>query len=246
MNRQLVPGFFALALTVTSATLAADTVEPADAAPGLLWGYPALVLLNEPRVQDELGFSDTQRRKAAAASFEYLSAAKERVQSQRSVAREPKDGPERTLQQINQQFNKLLHDHGSNLLSELDPPQRQRLKEIVIQLRGFEILFYDDVAQTLRLDVAQRRALAEVRAEAAVSLKAAHEQFERNPRAKADRTAGILQNSTARALECLTESQRHSMRELRGRDIPFARGELRLVLSQNAAAAARTGNSDEP
>jgi hypothetical protein len=54
------------------------------------------------------------------------------------------------------------------------------------------------------------------------------------------------QNSTERALECLTQSQQQVLRELRGREIPFARGELRLVLSQNAAAAARTGNSDEP
>jgi hypothetical protein len=101
-----------------------DRVPPATPLPVAsdAMGYPLLMLLNDPRVQHELGLTTRRALELDAMAEAYL----------QTVARLPAEDARSPREA-------LLREHGNRALDHLTASERQRLNEIMFQLRSIDI-----------------------------------------------------------------------------------------------------------
>jgi hypothetical protein len=190
-----------------------------------LGGFNAVVLLSDRHVASELALTDLQRERIRQSANEFLESTTQRLTAAREIVAQPKGEQERRWQQLYQENQRALTSANRLALSTLEAPQRRRLAQIALRLRGEGVFYEVDVISMVKLDQLQRKSIATWRND---FLAAAHDLRERAKRGeltKDDHARRLL--ALRRRLHhdyesLLTPAQREIYDELCGPPIPFS------------------------
>jgi hypothetical protein len=172
-------------------------------------GYQLLMLLNDARVQEELGLTFDQRKAHVKLVHEYL-------------ATGPLDEPER------------LSAFGATALERLTPSQRERLNQVMFQLRSVDIFRMQEFLTVLAISDDQTKQIDAVRNRTEAAMRKLQIDFVERKMGRPAYETKVFQGlveAEKHVDEILDPKQRAMVAQWRGKRIFFGRMHLRLVLS---------------
>lgn len=193
-------------------------------------GYQLLMMLNDAHVQAELAMTGTQLETIRCLTEEYL-LARGRLHS---AHRETRDESKSASREATRQGDLLLRQYGQRALTILSDGQRQRLHEVMFQLRSIDIFLESRFLAALAITPEQVRARAE-QTMRQLRLDLSGRRLQRQEYENKVHQGLVAADGEVDAL--LTPEQRATMADWRGPPIAFGRMHLRLVLHAQPAVA---------
>ena len=206
---------------------------------GKKWGYNLLILLNDRVVQRELAITQRQRASLAKLGNEFLDAFGPLVRKRRQEQGGTATQEEARLAEFARERASLVEHFGKKTVKLLSDQQRERLGQVVFQLRGVEILDYPDVANTLQLTDEQKAQIAENRVWIIREARKLHKLFmeERQDRKRFEEGLDeVFEQAKQQAIGTLNAQQRQLLEALHGPSIGFSRRDLRLEIRREINA----------
>jgi len=185
-----------------------------------------LRLLQSEKVQKELELVDDQREQLKKIGEEARTEMRALFSGMRDLGSEERRAKFQELRPKLEERQKAIREKVNEILL---PQQRDRLKEISIQLRGASALADSEVAEALAITEEQKTKLAELREEVQTEMRDAW----RSAREGADRDAArakmaeIEKRVTEKVEAVLTSEQREKLEKLKGKKADIDRSELR-------------------
>ncbi len=183
---------------------------------GMLGGRAAvpMFLLSLPEIQKELGLSAEQQAKLKELAANYFREIRQQMGGLREL------GEQQRIEKL-AQVQKKAHAEGRELCKRFDEVlssyQKQRFKQILLQVRGVTALGDKDVAEALGLTDGQKRGLKAVGDSAREKLAELERQRGDLKRQQAwERARAIQKESTEKALALLTQDQRDRFEKMKG------------------------------
>jgi hypothetical protein len=208
-----------------------------------LRGYSALVLSNDPLIQNELALSGDQvaaLRGEAAAFLESLRPVLAIARTLKELDAEAQSAEAARMQREQQAVIERFDQRAVALLADA---QIHRLEQIAFQLRGEQALQDESVVVALALNARQRAEVARFREELrgrAAEVQARHARREMTRRQLQSELAALRDACLRKYETLLTNDQTRVLSELRGPRLSFTTEQVRWQLRPaNAIASAR-------
>ncbi len=210
-----------IALMLASSQLGADE---RGAKPGAVhhlaggtMGGPAampIFLLGSPKVQKELGLSEEQKAKLKDLAANYFREIRQRMGDLRDL-------PEQQRMEELAKAQKKIHAEGRGLCKKIDEVlssyQRERFKQVLLQVRGVTALGDKDIAAALALTEQQKQGLKAVGDSAREKLADLRRQRgDLEWQQVREKAQAIQRESTEKALALLTREQKERFEEMQG------------------------------
>lgn len=196
-------------------------------------GYTLLLLLNDAHVQRELDLTREQRQSIDELTYDYL---EEHARLDRVLAAgasgESADRNVRQEETTRERRGRLLA-HGAEAVALLSPDQRQRLDEVIFQLKSIDIYQKPEFVAALKLSNEQRRQIGQVFATTAATMKQLRLSLDAKVvgrTAYEDEVHARLMAADRQIDALLTGEQMKLVTGWRGAPIPFGRMHLRLKI----------------
>jgi hypothetical protein len=193
------------------------------------WGYHPLTLLNEEPVRKELELSPDQVKTLDRLVNGYLDALRPITLKARGATALPPEQRKAALTRIADEQRRTMSEFNALGMESLREPQRRRLGEICLQLRGVQAFFLPSVVTTLGLDDHQKEQIALVRVWLISEAKHRHAE---DPARGMPNFLGARHWDEAkrRIMALLTPGQVALIEQMHGRPIAFSEKDLSLTL----------------
>jgi len=173
-----------------------------------------MFLLGSPKVQKELGLSEEQKAKLKELAANYFREIRQQAGSLGEL------GEQQRIEKL-AKVRKKAHADGRDLCKKIDGVfssyQRERFKQIVLQVRGVTALGDKDVAEALGLTDQQKRGLKAVGDSARAKLAELRRQRGDLERQEVrERAQAIQKESTEKALALLSSDQKERFEKIKG------------------------------
>jgi hypothetical protein len=201
-------------------------------------GYALLPLLNNELVQRELALTPEQRGEIARLIDDYVAsiaphASSLHTESASSAARQAMLGVHEA------RLSQRLTDRGLAAASVLDAQQRERLDQILVRLRSIEIFEMEQIVAALGLTEDQCMAIRRVRVDLEATVQHHARALSRQSVSRLTYDKEIesaFRNAEQKVMPLLTAAQALQVERWRGKEIPFTRQSLRLVIRGRPSA----------
>jgi hypothetical protein len=203
-----------------------------------LWGFQALVLLNDPLIQHELGLPPRQLDGIQTLTNAYFDALKAAFANLKSTSEQPKDKQLAALADFRRQREAIAADFDGVAVDALTAAQSSRLQQVAMQLRGLGAFQNTRLIEELELTQAQQAEIADIAWRTAKAAKPALQQ-----RARGDITqervkvtlAELDAGAVTAVVQSLRSDQKRKLDDLRGPAVSFDKNSLKLTMSQRPA-----------
>jgi len=184
---------------------------------GGMMGGPAAVpmfLLGSPKVQRELGLSEEQKAKLKELAANYFREVRQQLGGLGEL------GEQQRMEKL-ARVQKKAHAQGRELCKKIDEVfsshQRERFRQILLQVRGVTALGDKDVAEALGLTDQQKRGLKAVGDSAREKLAELRRQRgDLEWQQVREKAQAIQKESTEKALALLTRDQKERFEKMKG------------------------------
>jgi hypothetical protein len=198
---------------------------------GTKWGYYYFLILNDKIIQKELQLSPSQLDRLSKLRDEFFVG---RTISQQDEPNAQGDEKKNSQSSISKDSpSKLIGQLSTQSLEMLSEDQKQRLGQIIFQLRKIEIFFYPDVIKDFKLSDEQLNEVESIRSWILDESKKMHEEHilkKNDSKEFQKRTQKLLEEGQNRLVKSFSEEQLKKLAAMEGKKISFNRNDLNFTM----------------
>jgi hypothetical protein len=203
---------------------------------GTKWGYYYFLILNDKNVQKELLLSPSQ--------LADLSKLNEKFFASRNFSKTTKNNPDNSDKNnpaphiADQSPGKIIGQLSLQAVEVLDEKQKQRLPQIIFQLRKVEIFFYPEITEDFNFTAEQLKEAETTRSWIIDEAKKLHEEYivkKKDSKQFQKQTLKLLEEGRSRLVKSFSPEQLNKLKEMEGEKIPFNRNDLNFLLRRTNA-----------
>lgn len=205
-----------------------------------LRGYSALVLSNDPLVQNELALSGDQVEALRGAADAFLDSLRPALAIARILKELDAEAQSAEAARMQREQRTVMERFDLRAIALLTDAQARRLEQIAFQLRGEQVLHDENVVAALGLTFRQRTEIARFREELrvqAAEVQAKHARREITRSRLQSQLAALRAACLSRYESLLTRGQTEILSELRGTSLSFTSEQVQWQLRPGGLVA---------